>query len=149
LARFIFALIDQKCEIERRFTGDTDDFQSEILHTTFMKSQIALIGIGIAIAGAVAYAELKPASAPAPLTTISTPEPTASTVATPTAKSVPDKATTPEKSATPVKTKPQKIKATPNIPSPTVSKPTISGGGGDDDDDYEGNERDHDDDDDD
>ena len=75
-----------------------------------MKSQIALIGIGLAIAAGVAFVELKPASN----TQI------APVVATPASK-------VPTKVAAEVKSPPPKSK-----PVPTISKPKISGGQEDD-----------------
>ena len=81
-----------------------------------MKSQIALIGIGLVIAAGVAYAELKPANnAPN--------APIASTIPAPAATKAPAE----------VKTPAPKKSAVPKIATPKVSKPTISGGGGDDD----------------
>jgi hypothetical protein len=81
-----------------------------------MKSQIALIGIGLVIAAGVAYAELKPANN-APNT------PVVSTTPAPAAAKAPAE----------VKTPAPKKSAVPKIATPKVSKPTISGGGGDDD----------------
>jgi hypothetical protein len=78
-----------------------------------MKSQIALVGIGLAIAAGVAYVELKPASN----------NPIAPVVET-SADPAPTKAVT--EMQTP---------ATKTKPMPIVSKPTISGGGDDDDED--------------
>lgn len=72
-----------------------------------MKSQIALIGIGLAVAAGVAYAELKPASSTPNAPIVSTPQPSS----------------TPTKTKSPVKAK---------TPAPKISKPTIptvSGGG--------------------
>ena len=79
-----------------------------------MKSQIALIGIGLVIAAGVAYAELKPAN---------------------NAPNTPVVSTTPAATKAPaeVKTPAPKKSAVPKIATPKVSKPTISGGGGDDD----------------
>ena len=95
-----------------------------------MKSQIALVGIGLAIAAGVAYAELKPASdtpniPSAPI--VSTPEPAASHSAAPAASPVKSK------SSTKVKTPAPKKSAVPKI-----TKPNISGGGDDDDEDERG-----------
>jgi hypothetical protein len=89
-----------------------------------MKSQIALIGIGLLIAAGVAYAELKPANNTLNAPVVSTtPAPAPSPAAT--------------KAATKTKT-PATKKSTPaKIASPKVSKPTVSGGGGDDEDDGE------------
>jgi hypothetical protein len=80
-----------------------------------MKSQIALLGIGLAIAAGVAYVELKPADKVA----------IAPVVATPTASS-PTKVVTEVKKPVPKGT-----------PVPMVSKPTISVGGHDDEEDEE------------
>jgi len=78
-----------------------------------MKSQIALIGIGLVIAAGVAYAELRPASNTPNAPIVATPQP----------------------SSTPTKTKiPTKAKT----PAPKISKPSVSGGGGEEND--EGNE---------
>lgn len=83
-----------------------------------MKSQIALIGIGLVIAAGVAYAELKPASSTPNAPIVATPQPSS---------------TTPQPSSTPTKTKiPTKAKT----PAPKISKPSVSGGGEND----EGNE---------
>jgi hypothetical protein len=94
-----------------------------------MKSQIALVGIGLAIAAGVAYVELKPASnnpiAPV-IETSADPAPT--------------------KAVTEMQTPATKTKPMPIVSKPTISKPTISGGG--DDDDEEDDERDEDEDDD-
>ncbi len=88
-----------------------------------MKSQIALLGIGIVVATGVAYVELKPAPSD-PITTVtSTPEPASVVSKSPISNPV----------ATPIKSK------------STISKPTISGG--DDEDVEDENRRDHDDDD--
>jgi len=65
-----------------------------------MKSQIALIGIGLAVAAGVAYAELKPASNTPNAPIVSTPQPSS----------------TPTKTKSPVKAK---------TPAPKISKPTI------------------------
>jgi hypothetical protein len=102
-----------------------------------MKSQIALIGIGLVIASGVAYAELKPASNTPSITTVATPDPTASesasTTPTPKASTTQSKVATPKKSSLPM-----------------IAKPTISGGGDDDDDDEDEREdREHEDEDDD
>lgn len=87
-----------------------------------MKSQIALLGIGIVVATGVAYVELKPAPSD-PITTVtSTPEPASVVSKSPISNPV----------ATPIKSK------------STISKPTISGEGDDDDEDE--NRRHHDDD---
>lgn len=88
-----------------------------------MKSQIALLGIGIVVATGVAYVELKPAPSD-PITTVtSTPEPASVVSKSPISNPV----------ATPIKSK------------STISKPTISGG--DDEDDEDENRRHYDDDD--
>jgi hypothetical protein len=99
-----------------------------------MKSQIALIGIGLVIASGVAYAELKPASNTPSITTVATPDPTASESAstTPKASTTQSKVATPKKSSLPM-----------------IAKPTISGGGDDDDDEDEREDREHEDEDDD
>jgi len=83
-----------------------------------MKSQIALIGIGLVIAAGVAYAELKPANN-APNAPVVSTTPTPAPAAT--------------KAPAEVKTPAPKKSAVPKIATPKVSKPTISGGGGDDD----------------
>jgi len=92
-----------------------------------MTSQIALIGIGLAVAAGVAYAELKPASNTPNAPIVSTPQPSS---------------TPPQPSSTPTKTKsPVKAKTpAPKISKPTIPTiPTVSGGegreheGGDDD----------------
>jgi len=79
-----------------------------------MKSQIALLGIGLVIASGVAYAELKPASNTPTAPIVSTPEPAASPATS--------------KSSTKVKTPAPKKSAVP-----IITKPTISGGGNDED----------------
>jgi hypothetical protein len=87
-----------------------------------MRSQIALLGIGLVIASGVAYAELKPASNAPTVTSVATPDPTASESA----------------SITPIPkaTNTQTTVATPKKSSlPIIAKPTIPGGGDDDDDD--------------
>ena len=93
-----------------------------------MKSQIALIGIGLVIASGVAYAELKPASNTPSITTVATPDPTASesasTTPTPKASTTQSKVATPKKSSLPM-----------------IAKPTISGGGEDDEEDEDEDER--------
>ena len=61
-----------------------------------MKSQIALVGIGLVIAAGVAYAELKPAEVIAPNVQ---PSQSPETVVS----KVPSEAATPTKSATPTK----------------------------------------------
>ncbi|CAB4740340.1 MAG: hypothetical protein F2696_04655 [Actinobacteria bacterium] len=90
-----------------------------------MKSQIALIGIGLAIAAGVAFVELKPASN----TQI------APVVATPASKA-------PTKVAAEVKSPAPKSK-----PVPTISKPKITGGDEGDEERGEHNDRDEGDDD--
>jgi hypothetical protein len=94
-----------------------------------MKSQIALLGIGLVIASGVAYAELKPASDTPIAPIVSTPEPVASDSAAPAA---PAASPATSKSSTKVKT-PAPKKST----APKITKPTISGGGDDDDDEDE------------
>ncbi|NQW06562.1 MAG: hypothetical protein HQ476_04195 [SAR202 cluster bacterium] len=89
-----------------------------------MKSQIALVGIGLVIAAGVAYAELKPAEVISPNVQ---PSKSPETVIS----KAPSDLATPSKSATPTKSKAP-------IGNP-VPMPTISGGGDDDDD--ERNER--------
>jgi hypothetical protein len=78
-----------------------------------MKSQIALVGIGLAIAAGVAYVELKP-------TSDNQIAPVVETSAAPAPTKVVTEMQTPASKQTPL---------------PIVSKPTISGGGDDDDDD--------------
>lgn len=82
-----------------------------------MKSQIALIGIGVLVASGVAYAELRPAGN----TSITPVVASSKTVA----QETPAPAATPAKSkkATVVKTQAPK-----KIPAPAISKPSISGG---------------------
>ena len=97
-----------------------------------MKSQIALLGIGLVIASGVAYAELKPASDTPTISTVATPDPTASESAStsliPEAGNTQTKVSTPKKSSLPI------------IANPTISRPSISGGGDDDDDEEEDEE---------
>jgi hypothetical protein len=93
-----------------------------------MKSQIALLGIGVVIAAGVAYVELKPAAN----------EPVATVTSTPTADSVVSQAP----AAVPTTNTSTKI-ATPVIPKPTFS---ITGGD-DEDEDEEDDDRDEEDDD--
>ena len=88
-----------------------------------MKSQIALIGIGLAVAAGVAYAELKPAQ--------TTP------VAPVVSKTQPAAPNTPAPAATPTKSK---IVTKTKTPAPKVSKPSISGGGGEHEGGEEGND---------
>ena len=90
-----------------------------------MKSQIALLGIGVVIAAGVAYVELKPAAN----------EPVATVTSTPTADSVVSQAP----AAVPTSNTSTKI-ATPVIP-----KPTFSINGGEDEDDDEDDDEDEDD----
>ena len=92
-----------------------------------MKSQIALLGVGVVIASGVAYVELKPAAN----------EPVATVTSTPTADSVVSQAP----AAVPTSNTSTKI-ATPVIP-----KPTFSITGGDDEDEEEDDDRDEEDDD--
>ncbi|MEJ6627093.1 MAG: hypothetical protein QNL32_04605 [Actinomycetes bacterium] len=99
-----------------------------------MKSQIALIGVGLVIAASVAYAELKPAADNTILPSVPAPEPTIS--------SAPEPATSPAETKKPTKVK---TPAPKKSATPKVSKPTISGGGdgdegGDDGDGDEGDE---------
>jgi hypothetical protein len=94
-----------------------------------MKSQIALLGIGLVIASGVAYAELKPASNTPTISTIATPDPTASESAS--TSSIPEAGNTQTKVSTPKKS------SLPIIANPTISRPSISSGGDDDDDDDE------------
>ena len=102
-----------------------------------MKSQIALIGVGILVASGVAYAELKPATSDPITNVISSPTPVSAVSAAPIA--------TPSKEAT---SKIASPKATMPVTSkPTISKPTISGGDDDEDDDERGEKREHGDDD--
>lgn len=108
-----------------------------------MKSQIALIGVGILVASGVAYAELKPATSDPITNVISSPTPVSAVSAAPIA--------TPSKEAT---SKIASPKATmPATSKPTISKPTISGGDDEEDEDDEHGEkrehRDHDEEDDD
>ena len=95
-----------------------------------MKSQIALLGIGVVIAAGVAYVELKPADN----------EPVATVTSTPTADSVVSQAP----AAVPTSNTSTKI-ATPVIPKPTFS---ITGGDdedeGDEDEDEDRDEEDDD-----
>jgi hypothetical protein len=91
-----------------------------------MKSQIALIGIGLAIAAGVAYAELKPASNTPNAPIVSTPAPAASDSASPAASPATSKSSTKVKTPAPKKSA-----------APKITKPTISGGGDDDDDERE------------
>ena len=106
-----------------------------------MKSQIALLGIGLVIASGVAYAELKPASNTPTISTIATPDPTASESAStsliPEAGNTQTKVSTPKKSSLPI------------IANPTISRPSISGGGDDDEEEDEEDEDERDDEDDD
>ena len=97
-----------------------------------MKSQIALLGIGLVIASGVAYAELKPASNTPTISTIATPDPTASESAS--TSSIPETGNTQTKVSTPKKS------SLPIIANPTISRPSISGGGDDDDDEEEDEE---------
>ena len=99
-----------------------------------MKSQIALIGIGLVIAAGVAYAELKPASNTPNAPIVATPQPS-STTPQPSSTTPQPSSTTPQPSSTPTKTKiPTKAKT----PAPKISKPSVSGGGGEEN--NEGNE---------
>ena len=95
-----------------------------------MKSQIALLGIGVVIAAGVAYVELKPAAN----------EPVATVTSTPTADGVVSQAP----AAVPTSNTSTKI-ATPVIPKPTFS---ITGGDDEDEgDEDEDDDRDEEDDD--
>ena len=94
-----------------------------------MKSQIALLGIGVVIAAGVAYVELKPAAN----------EPVATVTSTPTADSVVSQAP----AAVPTRNTSTKI-ATPVIPKPTFS---ITGGDDEDEGDEDDDDRDEEDDD--
>ena len=94
-----------------------------------MKSQIALLGIGVVIAAGVAYVELKPAAN----------EPVATVTSTPTADSVVSQAP----AAVPTSNTSTKI-ATPVIPKPTFS---ITGGDDEDEGDEDDDDRDEEDDD--
>jgi hypothetical protein len=94
-----------------------------------MKSQIALLGIGLVIASGVAYAELKPASDTPIAPIVSTPEPVASDSSAPAASLATSKSSTKVKTPAPKKST-----------APKITKPTISGGGDDDDDEDERNE---------
>ena len=96
-----------------------------------MKSQIALLGIGLVIASGVAYAELKPASDTPIAPIVSTPEPVASDSAAPAASPATSKSSTKVKTPAPKKST-----------APKITKPTISGGGDDERD--EGREEDDD-----
>ena len=96
-----------------------------------MKSQIALLGIGVVIAAGVAYVELKPAAN----------EPLATVTSTPT----PDSVVSQEPAAVPTSNTSTKI-ATPVIPKPTFS---INGGEDEDEDDRDEDEDDRDEEDDD
>ena len=95
-----------------------------------MKSQIALLGIGVVIAAGVAYVELKPAAN----------EPLATVTSTPT----PDSVVSQAPAAVPTSNTSTKI-ATPVIPKPTFS---ITGGDDEDEgDEDEDDDRDEEDDD--
>ena len=83
-----------------------------------MKSQIALIGIGLTIAAGVAYVELKPTSSNPVAPVVSTPASTAQT-----------------KTATEMQAPIAKPTPVPAASKATISKPKISGG-----DDEEGKE---------
>ena len=87
-----------------------------------MKSQIALIGIGVLVASGVAYAELRPAGNTSVTPVVASSKPVASE--------------TPAPAATPAKSKKAtvvKTQAPKKIPAPAISKPSISGGGEGDD----------------
>jgi hypothetical protein len=102
-----------------------------------MKSQIALLGIGLVIASGVAYAELKPASDTPTISTVATPDPTASESAS--TSSIPETGNTQTKVSTPKKS------SLPIIANPTISRPSISGGGDDDEEEDEEDEDERDD----
>jgi hypothetical protein len=91
-----------------------------------MKSQIALLGIGVVIAAGVAYVELKPANNGPAVTVNSTPEPASVVSQAPVV--IPTKNTSTK------------------IATPVIPKPTFSVGGGDDDD-HDEEDDDHDEDD--
>lgn len=93
-----------------------------------MKSQIALLGIGLVIASGVGYVELKPVSKTPAITAVATPDRTTSTT------SIPDSSNTQTMIATPEKS------SLPKISNPTIPRPTISGGGGDDEGDEDGDD---------
>ena len=101
-----------------------------------MRSQIALLGIGLVIASGVAYAELKPASNAPTVTSVATPDPTASESASTTP--IPKASNTQTTVATPKKS------SLPKIANPSISRPSISGGGDDDDDDDDDDDEDDD-----
>ena len=90
-----------------------------------MKSQIALVGIGLAIAAGVAYVELKPTSN----------NPIAPVVEA-------SAAPAPTKAATELQSPVPKTPPLPIVSKPTIPKPTITGGDDDDEEDDEGDERD-------
>ena len=90
-----------------------------------MKSQIALLGIGVVIAAGVAYVELKPANNGPAVTVNSTPEPASVVSQAPVV--IPTKNTSTK------------------IATPVIPKPTFSVGGGDDDEDEEDDDHDEDD----
>ena len=99
-----------------------------------MKAQIAIVAGGLAIAGAVAYAELKPASNTS--TTIPAADPNAGQSAQTPAQDQGVSQSAPQSS---LKQSPSTTQG--KITNPN-SKPQISGGrGGDDDDGHEGRER--------
>jgi hypothetical protein len=89
-----------------------------------MKSQIALVGIGLAIAAGVAYVELKPTSN----------NPIAPVVEA-------SAAPAPTKAATELQSPVPKTPPLPIVSKPTIPKPTITGGDDDEEDD-ENNEDD-------
>ena len=94
-----------------------------------MKSQIALIGLGVLVASGVAYAELRPPETSPTITNVSTtnsPDPVVSPTSSQTPKPV--SSLTPKKSDA------------PKIANPAISKPSISGG---DEDDEDHGEREH------
>ena len=113
-----------------------------------MKSQIALIGIGVLVASGVAYAELRPAGNTSVTPVVASSKPVAS-VTPVVASSKPVASETPAAAATPAKSKKAtvvKTQAPKKIPAPAISKPSISGGG-EGDDDHERGEREEEDDD--
>ena len=106
-----------------------------------MKSQIALLALGVVIAGGVSFAELKPADTSTnPITVVtpvSTQSSTAPTVASnPASEATPTAVSTTVNAAVPTQSKPTKIS------TPTIAKPNISGGGQDNEGDHEGGDDD-------
>jgi len=102
-----------------------------------MKSQIALLALGVVIAGGVSFAELKPSDAATNPITVVTPVSTQSSTA-PTAASTPSSEATPTAVGTTVSAAvPAQSKST-KIASTNIAKPNISGGGQDNEGDHEG-----------